>query len=61
MTTQTKQIVLHVISLILMVTTINLVYWANHEVAHWFFWALGCFAFGEVWNKLTNYFINTNA
>ena len=61
MTTQTKQLALHIISLGLMITTISLLYLISYTFTHWFFWTLGCLAFGLAWNKLTNYFINTNA
>lgn len=57
MTTQTKQIVLYVISLVLMVATIHLGYWISYTFAHWFFWILGCLAFGIVWDEITYWFI----
>ena len=54
---QQKQIILHVFSLALMVLTIYLAYWLSYEFAHYFFFVLGSFAFGVIWNKLTNYLI----
>ena len=54
---QQKQIILHVFSLALMVLTIYLAYWLSYGFAHYFFFLLGCGAFGWTWQSITNYLI----
>ena len=58
--TALKQILAHVLSLVLMVVTIYAMYQLSYEFAHYTFFVLGCFTFGVIWNKLTNYFIYDN-
>jgi hypothetical protein len=58
--TQRQQILAHILSLVLMVLTIHTAYQLSYDFAHYSFFVLGCFAFGAIWNKLTNYLIYRN-
>ena len=58
--TKRQQTLAHVLSFVLMVVTIYAMYQLSYAFAHYFFFVLGCGAFGWIWRKITNYFIYDN-